>query len=898
MNKKAFFLFPLIFGTLAAFAQLFSEKGMPLLQNYAPAQYQNRGKIWDIQSAPNGMVYMAADKGLLEFDGKNWNSFKGSDGFTRSLLVINDSLLYTGSDLDFGVWNRNRYQVFEYTSLYPFQEDVAEINEEFWGVYKQDDKVLFVSSQSIYIYKNQHFTKISAPTKFSGSFNVNDSLYFADNKAGIFLFNGMELKQVFAFPPDLNFEIAGIYHHPQGTVLVTTNSGLYLFSAGKLNYLNNAASQNLKTAKVFSFTTLGDKYLAFGTILKGLYITDINGRIIHQINKNKGLPNNTILSLHYSPSGKLWMGMDYGVTALDLQKRITTFYDFRGDFGTGSSALLYNGIFYLGTNQGLYQSKWDDLNNDSDFSRFQLIPGTEGQVWCLEEIENTILFGHDRGLFILNGNNIQKLNNTPGVWTIVPYKDYLLTGNYNGISVYKKAGKSWTFVKKMELILGSCNQLIIEKENILWVNIPNFGVIRAVLGDNLYPTERLIIKDKEFDGDNPILVKSDSGMHVLTDNFRYTFSSAEKKFINKVSVSSQPEIEDLVVGIHPSKVINQDYKFYPVYNGFALKYLKPDDDKKRENIAISLRKIEAFGRNHESAVFYPGASIPFKQNNLKIECIVPNHDNVLYQYKLEESGKWSPWNSKNTFEFFNLKRGKYTLFVKASVNGEVTQIHSVSFRIKAPLYHSWYAYLSYFLITILFVSGLFALQKLALKKQRKKHLIKEQLSLREQAEKHRQEVIMLEQDKLKAEFNKLKQQLRIKTIELACKSRVDEEKNRILISLKEKFERIQKEPALAKMTVNEINRILESYINNEVNTFEIQIDELHQEFYKKLKTSYPGLSTHDLRLSAYLKIGLNSKEIAEILNILPSSAFISRSRLRKKLNIKADEDLYEFLNSV
>jgi DNA-binding CsgD family transcriptional regulator len=55
---------------------------------------------------------------------------------------------------------------------------------------------------------------------------------------------------------------------------------------------------------------------------------------------------------------------------------------------------------------------------------------------------------------------------------------------------------------------------------------------------------------------------------------------------------------------------------------------------------------------------------------------------------------------------------------------------------------------------------------------------------------------------------------------------------------------------------------------------------------------------HDLRLCAYLKIGLNSKEIAEIMNILPSSVFVSRSRLRKKLNISAEQDIIEFFNTL
>jgi len=91
---------------------------------------------------------------------------------------------------------------------------------------------------------------------------------------------------------------------------------------------------------------------------------------------------------------------------------------------------------------------------------------------------------------------------------------------------------------------------------------------------------------------------------------------------------------------------------------------------------------------------------------------------------------------------------------------------------------------------------------------------------------------------------------------------------------------------------------LDSYLDIEDKTFEIQMDELHQEFFKKLKEQHPSLSNNDLRLCAYLKIGLSTKEIAEILNILPSSAFITRSRLRKKLNLAVDEDFHTFFNAL
>lgn len=96
----------------------------------------------------------------------------------------------------------------------------------------------------------------------------------------------------------------------------------------------------------------------------------------------------------------------------------------------------------------------------------------------------------------------------------------------------------------------------------------------------------------------------------------------------------------------------------------------------------------------------------------------------------------------------------------------------------------------------------------------------------------------------------------------------------------------------------EMKRILDMYLETEDHTFEIQIDELHQEFFTKLRALFPDLSLYDLRLCAYLKIGLNSKEISDIMKVLPSSINVSRSRLRKKLNLLPDQDLYRVLNDL
>ena len=841
---------------------------------------------------------MAADKGLLEFDGKTWNTYKGSEGFIRSLLVVNDSLLYTGSDLDFGAWTRNKYRAWEYTSLYPFRENAGDTNEEFWDIHQMQDDIVFVSSQNIYLYKNEKIIQVRPPnTPLAGSFWVAGSLYIVVEKNGLFILTGASLKQVFPYPNGRNLEISGIYKSSEGITIVTKNSGLYRYAAETLTPINNPLSQNLKTAKVFSFEPLGQSHLAFGTVLKGLYIADLDGNILHHINKYKGLPSNTVLCLHFSPAKQLWVGTDYGVSVFDLGNNLTYFYDYRGDFGTAHAALLKDNIFYLGTNQGLYQARWEALNNNSDFVNFQLVPGTEGQVWTLQYIDDHLWIGHDRGLFALNGNTLKSIGNQQGIWTIVTYKNYLLTGNYNGISIFKKENNAWTLLKKMELILGSCNQLIVEKENILWVNIPNYGIIRATLDDNLYPTERKIMIENNFEGDNPYLIAQDERILLVTDQVQYIFDEKEKRFIETDTEIYYPAVQDLLSNVYQPLPLSFDYDFYPIYNGFALKHLQNNGEKDVQKYALIIRKIEAFN-NEYKLLFHPDTTVPYRLNNLRIECIVPNLQDVLYQYKLNESDAWSRWSSDNSFEFFGLSQGQYSLSVRAKIDEEIIADKIIFFQIDTPWYYSWYAYLLYGALAL----GLFYIvrswQKISLLKQKKQMLQKEQHSLRQQAEKHRQEIMQIEQEQLKKEYDQLKLQLKNKTIELANKAKDNEYKNRLLLTLKSKLEDAQLNPAKSKVRWNEMQRLLDSYLDVEDKTFEIQMDELHQEFFKKLKEQHPGLSNNDLRLCAYLKIGLNTKEIADILNVLPSSAFITRSRLRKKLDLTADEDLYDFLNNI
>lgn len=881
-----------------ALAEQAPVKGMPPLRNFTPAEYQQRGKIWSIDSAPNGIAYMATDGGVVEYDGQNWRAFKGSEGFTRSIVVANDSMFYTGSDLDFGFWERNKQFGFTYTSLYPYKEVAQEVSEEFWQVHLLDSTVVFASSLNLYVLQDQQLVKISAPTRFTGSYKTGSTIYFADETKGLFRFNGFGLELAFSYPNGQALQVQGVYETPEGLLLATRDHGLYRSADGRLAPLGSPLSRLLAEAQVFTSEQLDNGQIAFGTILQGVLISNEKGEVAHRINRYKGLPGNTVLALHYSPLGKLWIGLDYGLSVLSLRQSYTTFYDYRGDFGTGSAAALQNGYFYLGTNQGLYRSAWAGLDNSQPFFDFQLVPGTTGQVWAIQKVGEEVLMGHDRGLFIVQGDEAEQISEEAGIWTILEFRELLLTGSYNGVGVYRKQGGQWQFWKKIPLLSGSCNQLVLEDERTLWANIPNFGLVRVVLDEELSPVDRLIIPESDFKGDSPDLQRIDSAIVLATTAAYYRFDPSQGTFLQTADKGPGADkgLGQLSTASRPSK-LEEGYVFHPMYNGFALEQANGEPKSGQAPLPVIFREAEAYNNDERRPLLDKGG-MPYVLNNFRAEFIMPNTDGAMYQYRLGRKGAWSNWSAATSAELLDLSPGTYRFFVRGQKDGQLTPAASMAFRVSPPWYRTGLAYAGYVLLFALLAYGVAFWRKRSLQKQEKALRQQERESLQKQADLHEQELLRLEQERLQKEYDELKKQLRTKTIELAKKARENEEKERLLLALKDGYEAAQENPALAKRKWKDMERLLDSHIKAEDKTFEIQMDELHQAFFKRLKARYPDLSSNDLRMCAFLRAGISSKEIAEIFGIKPSSFYISRSRLRKKLGLATEENLYDFLNGI
>jgi DNA-binding CsgD family transcriptional regulator len=125
-------------------------------------------------------------------------------------------------------------------------------------------------------------------------------------------------------------------------------------------------------------------------------------------------------------------------------------------------------------------------------------------------------------------------------------------------------------------------------------------------------------------------------------------------------------------------------------------------------------------------------------------------------------------------------------------------------------------------------------------------------------------------------------------------------KNKILTSIKLQLSDLLQKSSDNTDQKHEISAIVRK-INKELGNekhqeaFDSYFDEVHQNFIKRLKEAHPVLSPKELRLCAYLKMNLSSKEISSLMNISVRGVEISRYRLRKKLNLDRETNLTDYI---
>lgn len=918
------------FLVISGFSQSISDKTLPKITHYDTKNMGFNAQSWDVKQDENGLVYIANGNEVLVFDGTDWTSVATNpEMVNRSLFVKNKDTIYFGADGHHGMLIKNGYEDYKIQPLRNNKKDVAADIEEYWRTHFINKEIVFQTFRNLYVNQGNIITKIPAPYRFKWSYNIDNQIYVNDLKYGIFRLEETNLIPVVS-DPDINENIIGVTKVNQDLIIITDTKGLFKLQGDQLIPISFSESNDIQKAQIFSFLKLKDNRIALGTVSNGLYLLDLNSGETHNINKRNGLQNNTILSIYQDYEDNLWLALDYGVDYVELNSPLTYYYDYYGELGTTYAVVKEGGLSYLGTNQGLYVG--NKINSDINDELELLL---NGQVWNIEKVDDKIYVGHDKGAYSLEGKVLTRMGEDLGAWNFRKFKvsgqeEALISGNYNGISLYQKKDGEWEGYK-LAGFEKSGRYLEVDENNNIWVALGSNGVFKFNVDYENKQLKKLgFYPISDFDGNRLSLSKVENKIVITSNFYSYTYSERTNNFKkseigvdrgyapriykkgdetwyldnDKVVVEDSQgltvlhELEDqLVPDVVNVFSLSNAHKIIPVFNGFAM-YSK---NKKtiKEGIKSEIL-IRNFVSVNSGKSYNFDDKIPFSDNDIKINYALPIYgQEIEYQTRLNDN-EWSENTTATEKTLFNLKEGDYTFKIRAKYNGDYRE-SDFSFTIKPPIYRTNWAYLLYLLLFLLLVISVIGINRYKMKKQERILLEEKARKLKKQEEEHRAQKLEQEHKIIELNNSKLQDEIKAKSRELTQIAYVNLNKNKILKKIKDKIVKVQNasDQKLPTNSYNELVRLVDYYITDkESKLFEINFDKSHQEFYEKLSKNYPNLTSKDLRLCAYLKMNLSSKEIAPLLGISSQSVDVSRHRLRKKLNLGSKDNLTNILISL
>jgi DNA-binding CsgD family transcriptional regulator len=230
-------------------------------------------------------------------------------------------------------------------------------------------------------------------------------------------------------------------------------------------------------------------------------------------------------------------------------------------------------------------------------------------------------------------------------------------------------------------------------------------------------------------------------------------------------------------------------------------------------------------------------------------------------------------------------------------------IESISDTLQFTILPPWYKSIVAFIIyAVLFITSVILLRWLVNKRIEISNRRERLKQLREYSEKEREyirQALISEKEIITMKNEKLQTEMKQRDKELANQAMNIVRKNEIFTNIKEELLNLKK--SAGDSNVNEKIVSIISRINKEVGhskqreVFDKAFDEVHETFLDRLKSRYPVLTPTELRLCAFLKMNISTKEIAPLMNISVRGVEICRYRIRKKLGIDRNTSLTGFL---
>lgn len=933
--------------------------GLPEIINYSKHIYGGGTQNWDVQQDANGIMYFANNEGMLSFDGTHWRIYPlPNKTIVRSIAIGKDGRIYAGGQDEIGYFAPDSAGTLTYTSIKHLIPEKERSIADIWDIIPWGNDVFFRSITKILQLSNQSIIVYPAVSEWAYMGIHEQQLVAQDMSHGLLRF-GQGTWQPMMRNEDLPrglYTSALIPIGKDSSLLATLKDGVYLLTGNTLSPFHSPDLDRIARETIYGGIALERNWFALATSLGGCHIFNRKGELIQSFSRKEGLQNNNITSIFRDRANNLWLGLDNGIDFVAYDNAIKHIYPENLNEGSGYAALIHNERLYLGTTNGLYTVPLTPMEDLSFVKgQFTPVPNTKGQVWGLSGINGQVLMGHHDGAYQIQPAGAVPVDARPGAgyWTYLPMSKVLpsaqvLAGTYHGLELMDYRNGRFVTGSTVPGLDEPARFVTFDNNDIAWASHPYRGVYRIDMTAQparikLYTQQDGLpsfMNNHVYQVKNQVVVATEKGVYQYQpQSDRFEPAPAYQAVFGNLAVRYLKEdTEGNIWFIHEKQLGVVDYSgaspqivYLPELNGKMVSGFEHIYTVNNRNIFMGGEtgfyhiNYEQYRRNKTQLqalintvnatgpttrqVFggYFGKTltpdIPWKWNSLHFEyasTLYGQQANINYSYQLKGfDGGWSDWSRKTEKDYTNLPPGTYTFEVKARNNlGNESPVASYTFRVMPPWYQSWWAYALYMVALCCIAVALYKRQQKKFIRQQQRHE-EEQRRLQYlhqlELEKSEKEIMQLRNDKLVSEIDHKNKELASSAMHLV-------QKGELIGRIKDELTRLKKSPAHSDEgdELKKLLRILheEDKVDQGWEQFAFHFDRVHSDFLVALKDTYPALTANEIKLCAYLRMNLSTKEIAQLMNISVRGVEISRYRLRKKIQITTDTNLFQFLLTI
>jgi DNA-binding CsgD family transcriptional regulator len=877
----------------------------------------------------------------------------------RSVEIDQNGRIYVGGQDEMGFFERNNAGELIYQSLATLLNQQDKVFGDVWDICAQKNVVYFRTDTKIFKISEKSATVYQAKSEWCFMGIVGNTVYAQDKKNGLMkLIDNNWTLSPFEIPALQSNLITSIFPTNSGkTICTTLKNGVFQIVNNKVTEIQSPTLNLAKSQRIYAACPTENGNFVLATTTGGIFIVDGNGNLIQHFSKEEGVQNNSVLSVLFDQQKNIWLGLENGIDCITYNSAIKHILPSDAN-ASGYCTIIHNKQLFIGTSAGLYSTPLSNLT-DLSFSigSFRPVSNTTGQTWSLNEINGDLLLAHHEGAFKVENNNAIPISNEFGFWNFNPLSnvypvDKIVAGNYKGVSILEYDGGRYSMNSNIPSFNETSRYTVIDKSDRIWVSHPYHGVYMIKTNADLSRKITLFNKKNGLPADlNNHVFKLKNKLVVATENGVFQYNEQKNKFeqddfykkiLGDLSIRYLKEDQDGNIWfVHEKELGVIDFSFKQpniiyfkeldkkILSGFELIY--PIDTKNiliagengffhvnfekykknAVNLPVYIRQVKAL--NQTDKILFGGIYSASNNNtndgimeiahpwkNIHFEFTSPvfgNKSTIQYSYRLKGlDNEWSTWSNKTEKDYTNLPPGKYYFEVKAKncLNQESTVV-SYGFKILPPWYKTCWAYILYALILLFSLSTYYYKQKRKFKEQAKKHK-EEQIKLQYL---HQLEIDKAESDIINLKNEKLQNEIDFKNSELATNAMHLVQKGEIIAKLKSELSQIMKGVENEK-TLTDLKKMIkvigeDDKMDKEWEHFAQHFDKVHSDFVVVLKETYPNISANEVKLCTYLRMNLSTKEIAQLMNISVRGVEISRYRLRKKIGLSTEVNLFDHL---